>query len=109
MLLLLLQTSFDVAHGASFGGSSWRLDRFSDADIVAEMVSLSRNKCLRPLLRFVMVRSNHGEKPLRISLSPEMMYISLGSDRLGSISLLHWWQKEEGEICKKEEEPFVVE
>ena len=34
--------------------------------------------------------------------------ISLGSDRLGLVSLLHWWQKEEEERRKKEEEDYVL-
>jgi hypothetical protein len=38
-----------------------------------------------------------------INLSPELMSISLGSDRLGSICLLHRWQNEEEERRKKEE------
>ncbi|KAG2562479.1 hypothetical protein PVAP13_8KG234700 [Panicum virgatum] len=68
------------------------------------MAPSSWNSFLRPLLRFVMVRSNHGERFVRISLSLELMSISLGLDRLGSISLLHRWQKEQEERRKKEEE-----
>jgi hypothetical protein len=40
---------------------------------------------------------------VRISLSPELMSISLGSDRLGSICILRRWQNEEEERCKKED------
>ena len=68
------------------------------------MVPPSWNNFLRPLLCFVVVRSNHGERLVRISLSPKLMSISLGSDRLGLVSFLHWWQKEEEERRKKEEE-----
>ena len=88
------------------GAATWRI-RFSDDVIEAGMVLLSWNNFLRPLLRFVMVRSNHGERLVRISLSPEMMSISLGLDRLGSVSILHRWQKEEEERRKKEEEDYV--
>ena len=72
--------------------------------IEAGMVPSTWNNFLRPLLRFVMVRSNHGKGLVRVSLSPELMSISLGSDRLGSVSLLHRWQKEEEERRNKEEE-----
>ena len=63
------------------------------------MVPSSWNNFLRPLLRFVVVRSNHAERLVRISLSPELMSISLRS-----VSLLHRWQKEEEEKRKKEKE-----
>ena len=89
------------------GAGTWRI-RFSDDVIEAGMVPLSWNNFLQPLLRFVMVRSNHGERLVRISLSPKMMSISLGSDRLGSVSILHRWQKEEEERRKKEEEDYVL-
>ena len=72
------------------GVTTWRI-RFSDGGIEAEMVPSSWNNFLRPLLRFVVVRSNHGERLVRISLSPELMSISLGSDKLGSVSLFHRW------------------
>ena len=68
------------------------------------MVPSSWKNFLLPLLRFVVIRSNHGEGLVRIILSPKLMLISLGSDRLGLVSLLHWWQKEEEERRKKEEE-----
>ncbi|KAG2657901.1 hypothetical protein PVAP13_1KG142810 [Panicum virgatum] len=55
------------------------------------MVLLSWNNFLRPLLRFVVVRSNHGERLVRISLSPKLMSISLG-------------QKEEEDRRNKEED-----
>jgi hypothetical protein len=61
------------------------------------MVPSLWNNFLRSLLRFVVVRSNHDERPVRISLSHELMLISLGSNRLGSITLLYRWQKEEEE------------
>ncbi|KAG2542833.1 hypothetical protein PVAP13_9NG817900 [Panicum virgatum] len=60
------------------------------------MVPSSWNNFLRPLLRFAVV--------VRISLSSKLMSISFRSDRLESVSLLHRWQKEEEENCKKEEE-----
>ena len=60
------------------------------------MVLLSWNNFLRPLLCFVVVRSNHGERLVRISLFSELMSISLGLDRLRSVS--------EEERRKKEEE-----
>ena len=44
------------------------------------------------------------ERLVRINLSPNLMSISLGLDRLGSVSLLHRWQKEEEERRKKEED-----
>ena len=68
------------------------------------MMSSLWNNFLRPLLCFIVVRSNHGEGFVRISLSPELMSISLGSDRLTSVSLLHRWQKDEEERRKKKEE-----
>ena len=68
------------------------------------MVPSSWNNFLRPLFHFVVVRSNHSERLVRISLSLELMSFSLGSDILGSVSLLHRWQKEEEERRKKEEE-----
>ncbi|KAG2651655.1 hypothetical protein PVAP13_1NG301319 [Panicum virgatum] len=55
------------------------------------MVPSSWNNFLQPLLHFVVVRSNHGEWLVRISLSSGLMSISLGS-------------KEEKERRKKEEE-----
>ena len=67
------------------------------------MVPPSWNNFLRPLLRFVVVRSNHGERLVRISLFSELMSISLGLDKLGSVFLLHRWLKEEEERSKKEE------
>ena len=67
------------------------------------MVLLSWNNFLRPLLRFAVVRSIHGEELVRISLSSKLMSIGFGSDRLGSVSPLHRWQKEEEERSKKEE------
>ena len=89
--------------GNLFGVTTWRI-RFPDGVIEAGMVPSSWNNFLRPLLRFVVVRSNHGERLVRISLSLELMSFSLGSDILGSVSLLHRWQKEEEERRKKEEE-----
>ena len=71
------------------------------------MVLLSWNNFLRPLLCFVVVRSNHDEGLVRINLSSKLMSISLGSNRLGSVSLLHRWQKEEEERRKKEEEDYT--
>ena len=89
--------------GNLLGATTWRI-RFPDCVIEAGMVPSSWNNFLRPLLRFAVVRSNHGEGLVRISLSSKLMSISLGSDRLGSVSLLHRWQKEEEERRKKEEE-----
>jgi hypothetical protein len=64
------------------GTATWRF-RFPDGDIEAKMVPSSMNNFLLPLLHFVMVRSNHNERLVRISLSPELMLmlVSLGSDR----------------------------
>jgi hypothetical protein len=78
----------------SFGVTTW-IFRFPDGDTEEGMVPSSWNNFLWPLLRFVVVRSNHGERLVRLSLS---------SDRLGSVSLLHRWQKEEEERPMKEEE-----
>ncbi|KAG2604535.1 hypothetical protein PVAP13_4NG070290 [Panicum virgatum] len=55
------------------------------------MVPSSWNNFLRPLLHFAVVRSNHGEGLVRISLSSKLMSIGFGS-------------KEEEERRKKEEE-----
>ena len=85
------------------GAATWRI-RFLDGVIEAGMVPSSWNNFLRPLLRFAVVRSNHGEGLVRISLSSKLMSIGFGSDRLGSVSPLHRWQKEEEERRKKEEE-----
>nr|TKW32703.1 hypothetical protein SEVIR_2G185000v2 [Setaria viridis] len=52
-------------------------------------------------------RSNHDERLVRIILPLEMMLISLGLGRLGSVSLLHRWQEEEEERYRKEEEDFA--
>ncbi|KAF8661912.1 hypothetical protein HU200_056878 [Digitaria exilis] len=54
------------------------------------MVPSSWNNFLSPLHCFVVVRSNHGKRLVRINLSSEVMSISLGSDRLGSVFILHW-------------------
>ena len=89
--------------GNLLGATTWRI-RFSDGVIEAGMVPSSWNNFLQPLLCFAVVRSNHGEGLVRISLSSGLMSISLGSDRLGSVFLLHRWQKEEKERRKKEEE-----
>ena len=48
-----------------FGATTWRI-RFPDAVIEAGMVPPSWNNFLRPLLRFVAVRSDHNEGPERI-------------------------------------------
>ena len=86
--------------GNFLGATTWRI-RFPDGVIEAGMVPSSWNNFLWPLLRFVVVRSNHGGRLVRISLSPELMSISLGLDRLGSVSLLHRWQKEKEEDCTR--------
>ena len=67
--------------GNLLGATTWRI-RFSDGVIEVGMVPSSCNNFLRPLLRFAVVRSNHGEGLVRISLSSKLMSISLGSDRL---------------------------
>jgi hypothetical protein len=51
-------------------------------------VPSSWNSILRRLLHFFVVISNHDERLVSISLSSKLM-ISLGSDKLRSISLLH--------------------
>ena len=89
--------------GNLLGATTWRI-RFPDGVIEAGMVPSSWNNFLWPLLRFAVVRSNHGEELVRISLSSKLMSISFGSDRLRSVSLLHRLQKEEEERHKKEEE-----
>ena len=61
---------------------------FSDGDIKAEMVSPPWNNFLRPLLRFIVVRSGHDEGLERISFR--------------SVFLILRWQKEDGR--HKEEE-----
>ena len=58
--------------------TTWRI-RFPDGVIEAGMVLSSWNNFLRPLLRFAVVRSNHGEGLVRISLSSGLMSISLSS------------------------------
>jgi hypothetical protein len=65
---------------------------FPNGDIEAEMLSLSWNNFLHPLLCFAVVRSNHSERLVIISPPPaELMLISHGSDRLRFVSLLHQW------------------
>ncbi|KAG2598395.1 hypothetical protein PVAP13_5KG358707 [Panicum virgatum] len=49
-------------------------------------------------------RSSHDKTLVRSILPPELILISLGLGKLGSVFLLHLWQTEEEEICKKEEE-----
>ncbi|RCV28103.1 hypothetical protein SETIT_5G379300v2 [Setaria italica] len=61
------------------------------------MLLPSWNNFLQPLSCFVVVRSNHDERLVRIILPLELILISLGLGRLGSVSLLHRWQKEEEE------------
>jgi hypothetical protein len=68
------------------------------------MVPSLWNNFLRPLLHFVVVISNHGKRLVRINLSPEPMLVGLGSDRLGSVSFFHWWQKDEERHMKEEED-----
>nr|TKV97272.1 hypothetical protein SEVIR_9G483500v2 [Setaria viridis] len=58
------------------------------------MMLPSWNNFLHPLLHFVVVRSNHDERLVRIILPIELMLISLGL-------------KEEEERRKKEEEDFA--
>ena len=72
--------------------TTWRI-RFPDGVIEVGMVPSSWNNFLQPLLRFAVVRSNHGEGLVRINLSSKLMSISFESDRLGSVSLFHRWQK----------------
>ena len=86
--------------GNFLGATTWKI-RFPDGIIEVRKVPSSWNNFLWPLLRFVVVRSNHGGRLVRISLSPELMSISLGLDRLESASLLHWWQKEKEEYCSQ--------
>nr|TKW40878.1 hypothetical protein SEVIR_1G275400v2 [Setaria viridis] len=66
--------------------TTWRI-RFSYGDIEVGVVLLSWNNFLRPLLRFVMVRSNHDERLVRIILLLELMLISLGLACLLSVCL----------------------
>ncbi|RCV43340.1 hypothetical protein SETIT_9G286400v2 [Setaria italica] len=68
------------------------------------MMMTSWNNFLQPLLHFAVVRSHHDERLVRIILPLELMLISLGLGRLGSVSLLYQWQKEEEETRKKEED-----
>jgi hypothetical protein len=62
--------------------TTWRIS-FPDGDIVLGMVPSSSNNFLWSLLYFIVVRSNHGERLVRISLSLNLMSISLGSNILG--------------------------
>jgi hypothetical protein len=48
-----------------------------------------------------MVISNHGESSVRINLTFELMSISLGSDRLGSVSLFFKKRKKKDVKRKK--------
>ena len=89
--------------GNLLGATTWKI-KFPNGVIETGMVPSSWNNFLRPLLRFAVVRSNHGEWLVRINLSSKLMSISLESDRLRSVSLLHRWQKEEEEKRKKEKE-----
>ncbi|RCV12314.1 hypothetical protein SETIT_2G259200v2 [Setaria italica] len=61
------------------------------------MMLPSWHNFLQPLLHFVMVRSNHDERLVRIILPLELMLISLGLGKFGS----------EEERCRKEEEDFA--
>ena len=55
--------------GNLLGATTWRI-RFPDGVIEVGMVPSSWNNFLWPLLCFVVVRSNHNERLVRISLSP---------------------------------------
>lgn len=54
------------------------------------------------MARFVVAISSHDERLGRIFLPLKLMLISLASGILGSVSLLHQWQKEKEERHKKE-------
>lgn len=70
------------------GASAWKF-RFPDGDTEAEIVPSSWNDFLRLLFRFVVIRSNHDERLVRLNMFFKVMAISLGMDRLGSVFLLH--------------------
>ncbi|KAG2565583.1 hypothetical protein PVAP13_7NG121417 [Panicum virgatum] len=72
------------------------------------MVPSSWNNFLQPLLRFAVVRSNHGEGLVRISLSFKLMSISFGSDRLGSVSLLHRGRKRKKKDARRKKKIVLV-
>ena len=72
------------------------------------MVPSSWNNFLRLLLCFAVVRSNHGEGFVRISLSSKLMSISFGSDRLGSVSLLHRGRKRKKKDARRKKKIVLV-
>jgi hypothetical protein len=67
--------------------TTWRL-RFPNSDIKAEMLLSPWNYFLLSILCFVIVRSDHNEGPVRISIS---------------VFLIFSWQKEKEGRYKKEE------
>ena len=93
--------------GNLLGATTWRI-RFPDGVIEAGMVPSSWNNFLRQLLCFAVVRSNHGEGFVRISLSSKLMSISFGSDRLGSVSLLHRGRKRKKKDARRKKKIVLV-
>jgi hypothetical protein len=77
--------------------TTWRI-RFLDGDIKAEIPSW--NNFLRSLLRFVVVRSNHDERLVRICL-PLKPITSIELWRFRSIFLILRWQKKKKEDTRK--------
>ena len=68
---------FLLLSGNFLGATTWGI-RFPDGVIETGMVPSLWNNFLRTLLYFVVVRSNHGERLVRISLFLELMSVSLG-------------------------------
>jgi hypothetical protein len=64
--------------------------RFLDGDIKAEMLSLPWNNCLQSLLCFVVVRSDHDEGLVRISL-PLKPITGIELERSRSVFLIIQW------------------
>lgn len=65
------------------------------------------NNFLWSLLRFVVVRSDHNERLVRINLPLNPINFGLEVGRFGSISLILRWQKKEEGRHKKEEENYA--
>ena len=93
--------------GNLLGATVWKI-KFPNGVIETGMVPSSWNNFLRPLLRFAVVRSNHGEELVRISLSSKLMSISFGSDRLGSVSLLHRGRKRKKKDARRKKKIVLV-
>jgi hypothetical protein len=74
--------------------TTWRI-RIPDGNIKVGMMLLLWNKFLRSLIYFVVVRSDHNKRLVRINLPLKPISIGFDLGRLRLVFLLLWWQKED--------------